>query len=236
MMLLGHELRPPVNLRLGEHTFSGPAFLVATLQHRVIKSKLIGPIWQRLRLATPFDSNGLPAISDLLRARRPSAILWRVRPVVIYSVKASVLRALTHISKKVQEVLSPSVAHDDASPAVVFVRCVRRGVASSFRGCPGLPCIRVSPCPRVPVSRPRFSYPLTSKATAVIRSSVAQTLAVGHHVTAAVAVTQPTDGVAVSLLGSGPHRYERSETLAGNVFETLFSGRHLTTLPAGGLS
>src|SRR5690348_4544857 len=61
------------------------------------------------------------SIVGLLLRRGPSAILWRIVPVIVDAVDASTWRSHAHVTDKVLE-HHPAVAHADAAPSVVLER------------------------------------------------------------------------------------------------------------------
>lgn len=59
------------------------------------------------------------AISSLLRSRRPSAIIGRVRTIVIDAVKRVLQRwARSHVIVEVEKIVLPALAHRDSSTSV----------------------------------------------------------------------------------------------------------------------
>ena len=58
-------------------------------------------------------------VSSLLASRSPSAILWRVVPVVVDAIKRQTGRTLPHVGKEILE-FQPSLTHRDTSPAVII--------------------------------------------------------------------------------------------------------------------
>lgn len=61
----------------------------------------------------------LSPVFGLLRARRPAAIGWKVILVVVNAIKRQAVRAFTHISKKIDEIV-PAITDSNPSAAVVF--------------------------------------------------------------------------------------------------------------------
>jgi hypothetical protein len=86
----------------------------------------------------------------LLRPSRPAAISRFVVSVIIDTVKRETGRFLTHVSQKIFKAVTPSVAHCNAAPTVVFELFDFRIVASRFhfrprskRSAPPADCVSV---------------------------------------------------------------------------------------------
>lgn len=58
-------------------------------------------------------------ISGLLLSRGPSAIRWAIRPLIVYAIKRVLWAwALTHVSDKISERVTPSLTHGNTFPSI----------------------------------------------------------------------------------------------------------------------
>lgn len=71
-------------------------------------------------------------IAILLRTRGPSAIAGLIVAVVVDSIKRAAHWPLAHVREKCLETVSPSLAHTDASAAVVWITDSRRIKATTL--------------------------------------------------------------------------------------------------------
>ena len=76
------------------------------------------------------------AVMTLLVGRRPSTILWRVRTVIVDTIKHEARRARAHVSHKCVEVVDPAITDRDAAPAPVPIPWMVGVQASSFHVAP----------------------------------------------------------------------------------------------------
>lgn len=72
--------------------------------------------------------------------RRPSAITRFVVAVIVDAIDRVARWALSHVGQKIDERVTPSVAHGNTTCAVVMVTVVAREVAAAFRSIPRVIC------------------------------------------------------------------------------------------------
>lgn len=111
-------------------------------------------------LTTPNKLNGSTPVSGLSLGVCPSAILWAIRTVNIYSIKGVPCGGLRpHIIKKSLRGVNPSIAYKNTPPAIRWIFLIRRVITSRLGGMEGhqfwcsLPSLRV----------PMFGGPLSNR-------------------------------------------------------------------------
>ena len=78
-------------------------------------------------------------IAGLFSSGRPSAILWRIRAVVVDAIKRVLLRwSATNVYEKRLVGLSPPIAHHNSAPAIPCEAAVTGVVASGLHSLPNL--------------------------------------------------------------------------------------------------
>lgn len=118
-----------------------------------VQSRLDGAMWDAY-YCRPFADSGCASvvgyqsdhapISTLLKRRSPSAIARLIVAIVVDTVKRCAGGPWSHVGIERAEVVSPSVAHRDASATVVMVVSVGLGKTTAF-----------SPRPRIVLDRVR---------------------------------------------------------------------------------
>lgn len=95
------------------------------------------PVEKTQRLSINGDEIREPSISRLLFFRRPSAILGRIRAIVIDAVNGmKFCRPLSHVSKKVLKTIAPAFTNIDAARPIDWKLVVIGVEAALFNGGP----------------------------------------------------------------------------------------------------
>ena len=103
----------------------GPPATDTFLNHTAGNPNAVAPIGKRKRDAVVRNEAVVRPVPRLSFDIRPSAILWRVRTVVVDSVKRTAERRRAHVRVEVVGV-EPPFAHGNTAPAVVLPVLVRR--------------------------------------------------------------------------------------------------------------
>ena len=78
------------------------------------------PFGKASRVSAEGNHPVTPAIARLSSPIDPAAVLWRVRPVVVDSIKRTSGWPCPHVGQKRLETVSPSLAHRDAASTVAM--------------------------------------------------------------------------------------------------------------------
>lgn len=116
----------------GRPSTSNPIHQCSNWKHHVS-----GPLGNTLGSIVVGEEMIASPVLGLLTARGPSAIIRRVRSVVVNAIQGvTPRRSRPHISQKGCEVNAPSFAHDNAAPAVIRERSVSVTKAAPLRSSP----------------------------------------------------------------------------------------------------
>lgn len=92
------------------------------------------------------------SVIRLLFSCRPSAVLFRITTVVVYSLKRHAIGALAHIKNKLLKTFPPFLAYFDATRTVILIKLMLRSMASALDILPNgvkaafafaVPCVRL---------------------------------------------------------------------------------------------
>lgn len=153
--------------RFGESALNRPSVTQSITDGLSRYPKTTAPLRNRHRLTTIGEVVILSCVAVLLRDCRPTAILRRVRSVIIDTVYRAPIGAIAHIGKEVGERLSPSVADGNATRPVPLVGLVTGAVASRNHLRISVPQVMG----RIPVCGVVFSCRIWTQATATFRFS-----------------------------------------------------------------
>lgn len=111
----------------------------ARSESRIAYAKNIGPFGKRMSFAFVRDVPIHAGIVGLLFCGCPTAILGRIRTIVVDSVnRQSRLWPWSHISIESCKVGAPSLAHDNTAFSIVVIRSMIGVVAARFHADPYL--------------------------------------------------------------------------------------------------
>ena len=123
--------------RSGYSVLFGPSIAYSCAYGRPVETKTFGPL--TIEKSFSFVSYIFIAsfISAILFSCNPSAIIWGIISVVIYSVHLMFRRWLfTHIFNKIEETVLPSFTHPYTSITVETIKLVAFIVAAASYGVP----------------------------------------------------------------------------------------------------
>lgn len=181
-----------------------------------------GPILDAHGLAIHGEKARFARVQNLLSARSPSAVVRRIRAVVVDAVDRMVLRwPRTHVGKKVSERVAPTFADENASASVVGIGDVVPVVAASVHGHPRQMFRRV--CQTV---RSRGANKSLAPKAATTPRSLSEFCSPDLGLCPTIALAQPEQ---LAVDRSAAQRNESAEALSGYVF----SRTHLSILPRG---
>lgn len=133
-----------------------------------------------------------PPVAHLLRMRRPSAVLRRVRPVVVDALDRVLGWTRSHVCEKRIERLAPAVTDCDTASAVELVIASIRIQAARLHGLPRA----VFACALIPdagaVLRATASHSVNRETATTARLAVEQFLRVDVAHGATIATTRPS--------------------------------------------
>jgi hypothetical protein len=104
----------------GQHSFRGPAKLIAALNGAVINSRLFGPLHERHRKPVISHINISSGIVGLLFPSRPMAILRAVRAVIVGALKGVFIRRVAHVGQE-RVKINPSRTNFDAPTTISVI-------------------------------------------------------------------------------------------------------------------
>lgn len=103
----------------GEGTMHAPPPRQSGLEGSPTDTERLRPLRKRACLALPGDDAAPSRVALLFLSRGPAAILRRVGAVVVDSIQGVLSRwARSHVAKELTEVVSPLIAHRDATATV----------------------------------------------------------------------------------------------------------------------
>lgn len=101
--------------------------------HGLVEPNFTRPFFERLRSAVVRQIHVGALVGSLLAASGPTAILWRVRAVVVYAFdRVMGGRSSAHVPDKRREAVPPFLTHHDATRAVPDVALDARVVTAIF--------------------------------------------------------------------------------------------------------
>ena len=120
----------------GQGFLQCPSFFQPSVQAAIRHAQGVRPFNHGARLSVPCDDHVGTAIAGLLCGRGPSAILRRVRTIIIDAIQLMFgSGACAHVGEKVIE-QSPSVTDRNPACSIVYVPFIARIKASGFHGTP----------------------------------------------------------------------------------------------------
>ena len=165
------------------------------------------------------------AIVSLLDACRPSAVIGRVRAVVVDTINAVFLGGLrSHVGNEGREIMDPFIAHGDAASAPVRIAWMRLLVAASLGLAPSVVFWAVATARLVAVFSGSFGGALVLVTATAMGLAVSQMLRGDLLDGSAIALAQPHR---IALLGAeGEYRPSR-KLLAGQVNDSWVTVVHV---------
>lgn len=158
-------------------------------------------------------SRAIAAIVPLLKAGRPSAIAGLIMSVVVDAINGVLARrSVPHVCKESVERISPSGAHSNTAPAVVWIASRTGYEASRLHTGPHSVSHRVSQ----PVRRVLHGRDDGAIATATLRLSKSQIAAFSSRLVAAFAYALP---ITAPNLRRSPQHSQLTEPLVGEINE-----------------
>ena len=131
------DLRFPRRRGRRERLVDRPSTLQAQIERRVIKMEPLAPRRQGQRLLSIGERVIVTFVSLLDLGERPDAVPGRVRAVVVLPFEhVAIRRARSHVSIEGFNARAPSLAHDNAAPAIQRKRLAARIVAAATRAVP----------------------------------------------------------------------------------------------------
>lgn len=183
------------------------------------------PFCETMRLVIEGESSAVPSshlapIVALFLQCRPSAILWRVRTVVVDAIQLAPRWLWPHVGEERAEVVTPAVTHGDAASAPVRVARVSGVVTARFRVAPGVILWRATASWFAPMFRASRDRDISGQTSAAAAQTVSQVSPSYGSQGAAVASAQPLRiSRGLRLLASAMKHAPASESLAGQVYE-----------------
>lgn len=200
--------------RFGESALNRPSVTQSITDGLSRYPKTTAPLRNRHRLTTIGEVVILSCVAVLLRDCRPTAILRRVRSVIIDTVYRASVRTLAHVGKEAGERLAPSGTDGNATRPISLVRFVARGVASRNHLAISVPQVMS----RVPMRRVVFSRCIGAQAAAASCFSCGNFRAFYLAVCTAVALAVP-DCAAAFIQVRERDDSQAAKPLTGNVFD-----------------
>ena len=156
------------------------------------------------------------AVVRLLCGRRPTAVFFGVRPVVVDSVDRRADRLISHVSVKINKRLAPRIADDNPAPAVIRVARVI-GIGASLE--------HALPCPVLPRTKKSVRR-VGAQAAASVPVWLFQIASVTSKKAAAEANAQPNCiSACVNVNRRNGHR--PAKYLAAEILRTIGKWYHL---------
>lgn len=162
-----------------------------------------------------------PLVYSLVMSRGPSAVPRSIGTIVIDALQRQPLRTRPHVANEAGEVASPFIAHDNAAPAVVRIRTVRRHVAALLGRHPYV--VLGSARQAMYGARGRYATPLATTTTDWSRPS--QHRGLDKCGSAAIAEAFPQ-----ALFADAPRLLNNCQSSDAHAFEPT-NDRHLAILP-----
>jgi hypothetical protein len=163
-----------------------------------------------------------PTIGLLLASCFPSAVLRRIRTIIVDSSESKSTRAFTHVGEEVFKGITPTLTNGDASTPVALVRVVIGIITASFHACPA-GVLRLF---RLAMSSFYSADNLLSNASARLRGPITQSITPDPFLLTANAFTQPRS---VSVFKSVRTNHKPiANGLSGHVYNKMTS--HLYSL------
>jgi hypothetical protein len=182
---------------LSEYPISVPSSVSASAEKFGIDAELLGPFDHVQRLAAPLNYWIALLVRALCRLRGPSAVVRRVRSIIVDAIESVTVRACTHIGDERLKTVAPAITHRNTSPPVAVVVRTRSGVATSLRVDPRGIGGRGSSVYRLPVSRVRCAYTLSPPASATPRYAALEIRGTDLSDVPAVASAEPLRSASV---------------------------------------
>ena len=104
-----------------QNAFCAPSVTQTAAEGIGVYANLPCPFNNGLALTVVFKNMINPRIIALLGNRRPAAILWRIRAIVINAIQRASFRAFAYIGKEVSKALAPTLTDNDTASSVVGV-------------------------------------------------------------------------------------------------------------------
>jgi len=82
------------------------------------------------------DKSRHSSIKLLLASSSPSAVIWRVISVVIFSIQCIIIRSVAHIRDKLMKITNPFITYGNSSAAIIMVMRIIRVITSGFHRLP----------------------------------------------------------------------------------------------------
>jgi len=203
-----------------QNSFSGPATRSSGVYKANTNSRDHAPLFNSmLHIAKGEVDEVLTRsfVGGLLKSSSPFTVLWRITSGIINAFDTVfAARSSTHITKKGLIVIKPSVAHSNASAAVIFKRFVRRVIASLLDPCP---CSVLSG--DFTSNAVAVNGSLSCKASTTVNPLGEQRASFRGGPAPAVANTAP-DMVGVFVLTSMTNNGQHAEAFAGKVGKVSF--------------
>lgn len=161
------------------------------------------------------------AIIGLLFTGAPLAILRRIRAIVIDAFDSQSFRRQTHIVKKGFKTITPAVAHNDTSSAVIGIRRIILVVTSAYQMSPSV----IKTCTALSMSASCIAKHFFSQTTAAFSAAFTKPVATHHFLIPAIAETQPSGFATYSSLFL--ENDQLFESLTSKIDEIIVRHNHL---------
>jgi len=194
----------------------GPSTSQSVVDCSFTESAYAVPLCDGVRHAVPLDDMIRAAVIGLLDWSAPSAIVRRVRAVIVNPVERCAFWLRPHVPKEACEVAAPFSAHRNTSPAVKTPRLLLRLVNTSTLSVgPG----GVFPCPRLPMTEVGLSRSLSLQAatTSCVATSEAPPTDSYRAATHATALPHRPCQAGTFLGPSAAENRKPSEVLSGDI-------------------
>jgi hypothetical protein len=198
-------------------TLGRPAALEPFEDYQAADLRLLSPRGEGSAFAAPFNVVVTARVAGLFFLGRPTAILRRVRTVVVDALNRLAWLTRPHVEIERHEVVKPTFAHGDPAPAVVGVRLVFRVVAALLNAAPAL--VLRSPTPAV-CQRSRESVLILPAPTTDLSSGFQ---VAGVNLCKSTAFTDAFPSCAIRRTRDSLARYRQATKLpAGEVLDPSF--------------
>lgn len=199
---------------LGQGAVNGPAGQQTPFQCSRLESEGAFPLCNRLAASQVLNEMVVPVVVRLHERRGPDAVTRLVVAVGVQPLYGVAFRARPHVGAERLEAVAPSVAHRDASSAVILKRSCTRVEAARFRGAPRtiLACVELS------VREVAIAGRFVSQTTAALRESDAERTADHHGLSPALALAYPRGAsLKASVMLCAMQNRESSEYFASKI-------------------
>ena len=175
-----------------------------------------GPFGESMSFTLVGDTDIYTRVVCLLSRACPSAVLWRIRTIVVNAVnRIARAWARSHISIEGGEVRFPAVTHNNSAPAIVVICAMIRIVASGFHANPYLVFRELGQA----VFRDCIREGISPETAAALGVPTSQVAAANLNCSTAITATKPNGSAFVAF--NIFENKQLAESLTANVFKPV---------------